>query len=141
MSKMQHETIMRAAAAAFAAAAVLVGAGAGAFAADDGWKVGRVYARMVCTDCHKATAGRVISPNERTKAEWQAYFDADRHDPSGRSEASVKFYASVAYRQQIKNDNAAAAKFLDRADAEMMADVVAFFIRGAKDSDTPATCQ
>ncbi len=130
-----HRIVMAAAALAAALAT------AGPAAAADGWKVGRVYSRMVCTACHKDVAGRIISPNERTKAEWQAYFAADRHGAGDRADASVKYYASVAYRQRIKDANAAAKKFLDRSDDQMLSDVVAFFVHGAKDSDTPATCQ
>ena len=33
------------------------------------------------------------------------------------------------------------AKFLKLPDEEMMANVVAFYIHGAKDSDTPLRCQ
>jgi len=105
------------------------------------WKVGRVYYRFVCTSCHKATAGKVISPNELTKAEWRAYLDVDKHDASGRTEATVSHYASQAYRDSIKDANKAAAKFLAMPDVEMAQNIRAWAIYGAKDSDTASSCQ
>ena len=32
------------------------------------WKKGRIYFRMVCSDCHEREAGGKISPNEKTRA-------------------------------------------------------------------------
>lgn len=112
------------------------------FAADDGnWKRGRIYYRMVCTACHKAMTGKSISPVTKTIAEWKAYIDADKHDASGKSNPSLKYYVSTEYRESIKDKNKVAKKLLKIPDAEMLADVRAFAIHGAKDSDTPARCQ
>ncbi len=48
--------------------------------ADDAdWKRGRIYYRMVCTDCHKSKPCGAIGPNTRTRAEWAAYLQADKH--------------------------------------------------------------
>lgn len=105
------------------------------------WKMGRVYYRFVCTSCHKAEAGKVISPNEMTKAEWRAYLDADLHDKSGRTNASVQYYTSQAYREMVKDSNKAAAKFLAVPDDEMAQNIRAWTIYGAKDSDTASSCQ
>lgn len=114
------------------------------FAADaepGNWKVGRVYYRFVCTSCHKDIAGKVISPNELTKAEWRAYLDADKHDKSGRTNVSVKFYTSQAYRESVKDTNKAALKFLSMPDAELAQNIRAWAVYGAKDSDTASSCQ
>ncbi len=107
-------------------------------AADGNWKMGRIYYRMVCTTCHKEQAGGAISPSSMTKAEWAAYIEADQH---AKGKDSFKFYVSQEYRNSIKDSNKAAAKLADKSDDEMMADVHAFVIHGAKDSDTPARCQ
>ncbi|MDX1824366.1 MAG: hypothetical protein R3354_06590 [Thiohalomonadales bacterium] len=106
-------------------------------AADGNWKVGRIYYRMVCTACHKDHAGGAIPPSSMTKAEWKAYIAADKH---AKGKDTVKYYVSQEYRNSIKDSNKAAAKFLNVSDDEMLADVEAFVIHGAKDSDTPARC-
>ncbi len=111
-----------------------------AMAADDGdWKIGRIYYRMVCTACHKQDAGGAISPSTYTKAEWEAYIEADKH---AKEKDSLKHYVSTAYRDSIKDSNKAAAnkKIAAKSDEELMADVHAFVIHGAKDSDSPARC-
>jgi hypothetical protein len=105
------------------------------------WKIGRVYNRFVCNACHRQDNDRIVSPYERNKADWQAYFDADKHDATGKSNPSALHYTSVAYRQSVKDKNKAAAKFIKMSDQQMAAHVIAFYIRGAKDSDTPARCQ
>ncbi len=105
------------------------------------WKIGRVYNRFVCNACHRQDNDRVVSPYERNKADWKAYFAANKHDATGTANASALYYTSTAYRQSIKDKNKAAAKFLKMSDEEMAADVIAFYVRGAKDSDTPARCQ
>lgn len=123
------------------AATLGVGAVTSAQAYDGDWKRGRVYFRQVCTSCHQTMVGKAISPNEKTKAEWAAYLAADKHGTSGKSNASVKYYAGRAYRDSIKATNKAAEKFLDVPDAELNADIKAFVIYGAKDSDNPSRCQ
>jgi len=118
----------------------LMGLNAVAQADDGNWKLGRVYYRMVCTECHQQKSG-AISPSGRTKAEWAAYLDADVHDASKKSEPKVSFYVSRPYRESVKDKNKAAEKFLDMPQDKLMADVRAFVIHGAKDSDTPESCQ
>lgn len=76
-----------------------------------------------------------------TKAEWRAYLDADAHDKSGRTEPSVSYYTSQAYRESIKDTNKAAAKFIDVPDGDMADNIRAWTIYGAKDSDTASSCQ
>ncbi len=108
-------------------------------AADGDWKIGRIYYRMVCTDCHKKEAGGAISPSSYTKAEWAAYIEADKH---AKDKDSLKHYVSTEYRDSIKDTNKAAGnkKIVAKSDEELLADVQAFVIHGAKDSDTPARC-
>lgn len=111
-------------------------------AAEEGnWKVGRIYYRMVCTKCHVADGGESISPAARTKKEWRAFFEADTHAGGGKAEATVSHYTSQAYRESIKDSNRAAKKLLSVPDDQMFANVLAFAVHGAKDSDTPARCQ
>jgi len=109
------------------------------------WKIGRVYNRLVCNACHRLDGGHVVSPYERTKADWKTYYTIDSHAPSVKAKdkvrASARYYMSKAYRESIKSTNKAAAKFLKMSDAEMEAHVIEFYVRGAKDSDTPARCQ
>ena len=105
------------------------------------WKIGRVYNRFVCNSCHRQDNDRVVSPYERNKADWTAYFKTDTHDVTGKSNPSARYYTSTAYRQSVKDKNKAAAKFIKMTDDEMAAHVIAFYVRGAKDSDTPARCQ
>jgi cytochrome c5 len=106
-------------------------------AADGNWKMGRIYYRMVCTDCHKQQAGGAIAPSAYTKAEWTAYIEADSH---AKGKDSLKYYVSQEYRDSIKDTNKAAKKMAKKSDEEMLSDVQAFVIHGAKDSDTPARC-
>jgi mono/diheme cytochrome c family protein len=108
-----------------------------AHAADGDWKRGRVYYRMVCTACHTTTPAGAIAPNARTKAEWAAYIQADKH---AKGKDTVKFYVSKQYRDRIKATNKAAAKFADVPEADLLNDVRAFMLRGAKDGDEPAGC-
>jgi len=103
-------------------------------------KRGQVYYRMVCTACHVDMSGKAIPPNGRKMAEWRAYLDADRHDSSGKTNSSVRFYISQEFRKSIKDKNKAAEKFLTLPDAQLYTDVREFMISGGKDSDTPATC-
>ncbi|MDH3947395.1 MAG: c-type cytochrome [Gammaproteobacteria bacterium] len=115
----------------------LFGAAIPVQAADGNWKKGRIYYRMVCTACHKDHAGGSISPATMTKAEWKAYIAADQH---AKGKDTLSYYVSQEYRNSIKDTNKAAAKFAKVPNDEMMADVQAFVIHGAKDSDTPARC-
>ncbi len=106
-------------------------------AADGNWKRGRIYYRMVCTACHTDQPGGSISPASMTIAEWGAYLDADKH---AKGKDSVSYYVSREYRESVKDSNKAAAKFLEMPAEALMADVRAFVIHGAKDSDNPARC-
>jgi len=117
---------------------VMIGS-AGAY--DGDWKRGRVYYRQVCTDCHLTMAKKTISPNEKTKAEWNAYIAADKHDATKKSNPSLKYGTSLAYRDSIKATNKAAAKFISVPEAELQADIKAWVNYGAKDSDNPSRCQ
>ena len=118
-----------------AVAALSASLSAQAYDAD--WKRGRIYYRSVFTSCHAVQAGGSISPSTKTKAEWTAYLQADKH---AKGKDSVKHYVSKPYRASIKAGNKAAEKFADTADAELMDDIKAFLIKGAKDGDAPASC-
>ncbi len=103
-------------------------------------KRGQVYFRMVCTVCHMQQAEKTIPPSSRTMKQWRAYFKADKHDVSGTTRSAVSYYMSRDYRVAIKDSNKAAKKFLKLSDEQINADVREFVIKGAKDSDTPASC-
>ena len=112
--------------------------------ADDGnWKMGRIYYRMVCTSCHKENAGGAISPSSMTKAEWTSYIEADKH---AQEKDSLKHYVSKEYRDSVDETNKALYKTVNnkkiapKSTEELMADVHAFVIQGAKDGDKPARC-
>ncbi|MBL6959153.1 MAG: hypothetical protein ISR52_09230 [Rhodospirillales bacterium] len=105
------------------------------------WRIGRVYNRLICNNCHRQDGGKVISPINRTIADWKAYFASDVHKTAGKAKPSVRYYTSREYRESIKHKSKAAAKFLKFPDDVMTAHVIEFYIHGAKDSDTPARCQ
>lgn len=122
------------------AAAALVGLMGATFSAqadDANWKVGRIYYRSVCTTCHLVTPLGGINPSSKTKAEWTAYLQANKH---AKGKETVNQYFSKAYRDSIKADNKAAEKFANTPEKELMEDVKAFLLKGAKDGDAPATC-
>lgn len=102
-------------------------------------KRGRVYYRMVCTVCHmeKDKVGGPISPNSKAKAEWTSYLQGDKH---AKGKETVKQYFSKEYRASIKAKNQAAAKYAEVPETELFEDVRAFLLMGAKDSDTPTSC-
>ena len=102
---------------------------------------GRLYYRSVCTSCHQEMAKKSIPPNAYTKAQWTAYFKADKHDKTGKSKTSLKYYTSRAYRESVKAGNKIAEKFIEVPDAEMHAHLRAWVIYGAKDSETASGCQ
>ena len=104
---------------------------------DGDWIRGRVYFRQVCTSCHVAKTGNAIPPTSRTKAEWTAYVQADKH---AKGAESVTQYVSQQYRASIKATNKAAEKFADVPDQELLEDIKAYLMRGAKDGDSPAGC-
>ena len=117
------------------ALALCAGAVSAAQAYDGEWKRGRIYYRQVCTTCHTAELKKAIDPNGRTMAEWAAYFQADKH-----GKTTVKYYFSSQYRDSIKAKNAAAAKYADLPEKDLMEDVKAFLKKSAKDGDSPAGC-
>ena len=117
--------------------AIVLGASAmsAAQAYEGDWKRGRVYYRQVCTACHNTELKKPIAPNDRTKAEWAAYIQTDKHGKN-----TVKLYFSKQYRDSIKARNAAAAKFAEVPEKDLLEDVKAFVSKGAKDGDAPAGC-
>ena len=117
--------------------ALMLGAGAmsAAQAYDGDWKRGRIYYRQVCTSCHTVELKKPIAPNDKAKAEWAAYFQADRH-----GKVTVNSYFSKQYRDSIKAKNPAAAKYADVPEKDLMEDVRAFLHKSAKDGDSPAGC-
>ena len=120
-----------------ALALAALGVAAQAAAYDGDWKRGRIYYRSVCTSCHVASPVGGINPSSKTKAEWTAYLQADKH---AKGKDSVAQYVSQGYRNSIKSANKAAEKFADVPDKELAEDVKAFLLKGAKDGDAPATC-
>jgi cytochrome c5 len=120
-----------------AALIALLGASLAAQAYDADWKRGRVYYRSVCTSCHTAAPIGAINPSTKTKAEWSAYLLLDKH---AKGKDSVSKYVAKSYRASIKATNKAAEKFAETPDQELMQDIKAFLIKGAKDGDSPATC-
>jgi mono/diheme cytochrome c family protein len=118
-------------------AVVLLGASLTALAYDADWKRGRVYYRSVCTSCHTANPIGAINPSTKTKADWTGYLLNDKH---AKSKDSVTKYLSKEYRASIKSSNKAAEKFADVPDKELLEDLKAFLLKGAKDGDSPATC-
>jgi cytochrome c5 len=117
------------------AATALFASAAQAYDAD--WKRGRVYYRSVCTSCHVASPVGQINPSGKTKAEWSAYMQADKH---AKGKETVRQYVSKQYRASIKSGNKAAEKFADVPDQELFEDVKVFLLRGAKDGESPASC-
>ena len=124
---------------AFLAGVLLGTAVSSALAYEGDLKRGRMYYRQVCTACHQA-GGKTIAPNEKTKAEWAAYIKADKHDRTGKSNASVKYFTTKAYRESIKASNKVAEKLLNVPDQEIYADIQAWVQYSAKDSDNPSGC-
>jgi len=125
----------------FAIALPLIAAAAlyanAAFAYDADWKRGRVYYRSVCNSCHVASPIGQIDPSSKTKAEWAAYLQADKH---AKGKETVRQYVTKDYRAKIKARNKAAEKFADVPDNELLEDIKAFLQRGAKDGQAPAGC-
>ena len=124
-------------------AALLLAAASGPVLAEEegDHRKGRLYYRSVCTSCHQGMAKKSIPPSEYTKAQWTAYLNADKHDRTGKSKSSLKYYTSRAYRASIRATNKIAEKFIEVPDAEMHADLRAWVIYGAKDSETASGCQ
>lgn len=115
----------------------LLGATFSANAYDADWKRGRIYYRSVCTSCHVAMPVGSVNPSSKTMAEWSSYIQGDKH---AKGKDTVKQYVSKAYRASIKSGNKAAEKFADVPDQELLDDIKAFVIKGAKDGEAPASC-
>ena len=121
---------------------VLLGMSTMAEAAQGNWKKGRIYYRMVCTDCHVKEAGGKISPAEKTKAGWTDYFEKNLHGPQDApAKYAASYFVSREYRESIKDTNRAAAKLLKVPDEQLLEDVKAFLNHTAKDSDQPSRCE
>ena len=120
-----------------AAALLALFAALPAQAYDADWKRGRVYYRSVCTSCHATLPSGTINPSSKPKAEWVAYVTTDKHN---KGKDTVKHYLSKNYRHSIKAGNKAAEKFIDVPETELLEDLKAFLIKGAKDGDAPASC-
>lgn len=112
-------------------------ASSAALAYEADWKRGRIYYRSVCTSCHVASPIGQINPSAKTKAEWGAYLDADKH---AKGKETVKQYVSKDYRAKIKASNKAAEKFADLPDQDLFEDIKRFLLRSAKDGEAPASC-
>ena len=111
-------------------------------AAKGNWKKGRIYYRMVCTECHVQQAGGAISPAEKTKAEWLDYFEKNLHGPQdATAKYAASYFVSREYRESIKDINRAAKKLLNIPDEKLLEDVKAFVAHTAKDSDQPSRCE
>lgn len=114
-----------------------------AAAKEGNWKNGRIYYRMVCTECHIDKAGGKISPAEKTKAEWANYFEKNIHGPQDAetTKYTASYFVSKEYRESIKDTNRAAKKMLKIPQDQLLEDVKAFVNHTAKDSDQPARCE
>ena len=119
------------------AVSVLLCTSFSASAYDADWKRGRIYYRSVCTSCHVAMPIGSINPSSKTMAEWTSYVQSDKH---AKGKDTVKHYVSKSYRASVKSANKAAEKFADVPDQELLDDVKAFVVRGAKDGAAPASC-
>jgi hypothetical protein len=123
-------------------ALLLLGFSSLADAAKGNWKQGRIYYRMVCTECHVEKAGGKISPAEKTKAEWEDYFEKNLHGPQDvPAKYAASYFVSREYRESIKDKNRAAKKMLKVPDDKLLEDVKAFLYHTAKDSDQPSRCE
>jgi len=111
-------------------------------AAKGNWKKGRIYYKMVCSECHVEQTGTKYSPADKTRAEWEDYFTQNIHAAGNTTvDNSVKYYVSREYRESVKDSNRAAAKLLKIPDDQLLEDVKAFTIHTAKDSDQPSRCE
>jgi len=106
------------------------------------WKKGRIYYRMVCTECHIEQAGGKILPAEKTRDEWAEYFEKNLHGPQdATAKYAASYFVSREYRESIKDTNRAAKKMLKIPEDQLLEDVKAFLIHTAKDSDQPSRCE
>lgn len=79
---------------------------------------GKYYFKKQCKSCHVAgQPGKVVTPLNKTQAQWKAYFAADKH-----KNGTEKIGAGLPLKpEQIK-------------------DIEAFLIAHASDSPQPMTC-
>ncbi len=121
---------------------LLLGFSTSAMAVKGNWKTGRIYYKMVCTECHAREAGGKISPADKTKAEWNDYFEKNIHGPQDvPSKFTASYFVSKEFRESIKDTNRAAKKMLKIPEEKLLADVRAYVVHTAKDSDQPTTCE
>jgi len=121
---------------------ILLGTASAADTRKGNWKKGRIYFRMVCTECHVEQAGGKITPAEKTRAEWADYFEKNIHGPQDASaKYAASYFVSREYRESIKDTNRAANKMLKIPEDQLLEDVKAFLIHTAKDSDQPSRCE
>ena len=98
---------------------------------DADWKRGRVTtaaSRLVPPDA----VGGTDQPERPHQAEWSACWPTSM--PRGKD--SVTQNVSVAYRASIKATNKAAEKFATTPDRELLEDLKAFLVKGARDGDS-----
>ena len=77
---------------------------------------GRYYFRQTCKTCHtKGNAGGEVTPLSKTMAQWESYFNADKHNK--RTEPITKVIP-----------------------ADQINDVHAYLVAHAADSLQPETC-
>jgi cytochrome c5 len=108
-----------------------------AHAYEPDWKRGRIIYRSFCTSCHTTLPMGGVNPSTKTKADWTTYLQQDKH---AKGKDTVSQYVSKEYRASIKATNKAAEKFAEVPAQDLMADMKAFLMQGAKDGDAPATC-
>ena len=78
-----------------------------------------------------------VNPSSKTMAEWKSYLQTDKH---AKGKDTVKQYVAKTYRDSIKSANKAAEKFAEVPEQDLLEDIRAFLIKGAKDGDAPASC-
>lgn len=106
-----------------------------AFALDGLSKRGCAYYERVCTSCHVEMTGKEIPLDTRTMQEWREYMAKDKHDATGRSNPSIRYYISRDYRQSIKDTNKLASKLEDYPDEDLYICVTRFMLLAARDAD------
>jgi len=120
----------------------IIGFSGTADAAKGNWKKGRIYYKMVCSECHFDMTGNKFSPADKTKAEWADYFAQNQHATANdKVDHMLDYYVSTDYRESIKDSNRAAAKMLKVPADKLLIDVQAFTVQTAKDSDQPSRCE
>lgn len=85
----------------------------------------------------RCRSDRQVNPSSKTMAEWKSYLQADKH---AKGKDTVKQYVTKTYRDSIKSANKAAEKFAEVPEQDLLEDIRAFLIKGAKDGDAPASC-